>query len=320
MVRQNHYPMSMTWDSFPVAMATELLEDLWHNQSVWSQTADRMKNGIARTRLAALYIVVAVAVCGTLSGAVANPQPAMSRVLAAAAAFGAASLPLLRPRWSGRALQDWTRARSVSEALKSEIYLHLGRVGRYGDDPDGALLRTRTDRVRQDGNDLLEHQLGIKAAQRDLPAVQDIASYFSVRVTGQIDGYYTVKARELRTRIRLFRGIETVLAVIGAALGAIAAAVGGGSVAPWIAVVTTLGTAVGVHVAATRYDYQLIEFLRTADRLDQLRSQAAAPGVTPRKLNWLARSAEQVISIQNEGWMAKLAQEPPNYNTNGGTK
>lgn len=241
-------------------------------------------------------------------------------MLAAAAALGAASLPLLRPRWSGRALRDWTRARSVAEALKSEVYLYLGGVGKYNADPAGALLRKKTDKVRQDGNDLLEHQVGIKAVQRDLPAVHDIASYFSVRVAGQIDSYYTAKARKLRTRLRWFRGIETVLAVTGATLGVIAASGVGGSVAPWIAVVTTLGAAVGVHVASSRYDYQLIEFLRTADRLDQLRSQAAAPGVTSRQLNWLAKSAEQVISIQNEGWMAKLAEEPPNYPIDAGNK
>lgn len=37
----------------------------------------------------------------------------------------------------------------------------------------------------------------------------------------------------------------------------------------------TVSTALAVHVAVSRYDFQLIEFLRTAERLDQLRRKAA---------------------------------------------
>ncbi|MBA2324926.1 MAG: hypothetical protein H0V92_13250, partial [Pseudonocardiales bacterium] len=64
-----------------------------------------------------------------------------------------------------------------------------------------------------------------------------------------------------------------------------------------------------VHVAATRNEYQLIEYLRTAQRLENLRSQALVASGTD-ELNALAVSAEEVISIENKGWMAKLAEEP----------
>jgi hypothetical protein len=123
----------------------------------------------------------------------------------------------------------------------------------------------------------------------------------------------------LQTRLWRFKVIEIGLAVIGAALGGVAAGLGGSAVAPWIAVTTTVAVAVAVHVAATRYEYQLIEFLRTADRLDQLRGDASAGG-DPNKLDALAVAAEQVISIENQGWMAKLVEDPPDHDAEGAGK
>jgi hypothetical protein len=227
-----------------------------------------------------------------------------------AAAFGAALLPVLRRGWSGRALRDWTRARSVSEALKSEVYLSLAGAGDYRGDVHSARLREKTDAVRGDGSDLLRYQVGIVSVHRELPPVDDVSSYFAVRVTDQIDNYYRRRAGELQVRLWWFRATEIALAVLGAAFGAMAAALGGPFFAPWIAVVATITAALAVHVAATRYEFQLIEFLRTADRLEQLKSAAVAGG-SVTELDALVVSAESVISIENQGWMAKLAEDSP---------
>ncbi len=276
-----------------------------------------MKRRIERARTASLAVAVSAAVFGALAGVLAGPMPIPSRVLAGLAAFAAALLPVLRPAWSGRNLRDWTRARSVSEALKSEVYLWLAQVGDYRDDPHGTTLGERTDRVRGDGADLLRHRAGIASEQRALPPVHDIASYFTVRVTGQIDTYYRPRADALQTVLTWFRVAEVALAVLGVALGAVATAVGGSSLAPFIAVVTTITTALAVHVAATRNEYQLIEFLRTADRLEQLRS-AAHTADSAQQLDALAASAEAVISIENKGWMAKLSEDPPEQQAGDG--
>jgi hypothetical protein len=267
-----------------------------------------MKKRIGQARAAALLAAVVAAIAGTLSGVLADPAPVASRVLAFLAALSAASLPILRSRWSGDALKNWTRARSVSEGLKSEVYLWLAGVGDYRDDRGAQRLRDKTTAVRDDGEDLLRHLNGIEPEQRTLPEVRDPASYFAIRVTSQIDRYYRPKARALDRALRRFRAASTVLAWLGAGLGAATAAFGGSSYAPWIAVLTTITAALAVHVAATRNEYQLIEFLRTAYRLEQLRSQAA--GADQDQLAALVVSAEEVISIENKGWMAKLAEEP----------
>ena len=287
----------------------DLVHELWREQSIWSRTADRMKAEIGRARSISLSLTVAAAAMGGLAGALAKPEPTISRILIGLAAFALATLPLLRPGWSGQKLRDWTRARSVSEALKSDVYLWLAHAGEYADDTAATRLAEQTAKVRADGTDLLRFRIGITAEDRELPLVTDLKSYFTVRVNYEIEHYYRARANKLQTALHRFRIAEICLAVLGALIGAIAAATGGSTLIPWVAVVTTVTAALAVHIAATRYEFQLIEFLRTADRLEQLRSQSAT--AVPEALDKLAQSAEDVISIENEAWMAKLAEEPP---------
>jgi hypothetical protein len=293
--------------------APDLVEELWREQSLWSRTANRMKKRIERARLTALTAAVTAAVLGAAAGLMMTSPAAWaadaSRVLAVLAGLGVGFLPLLRPYWSGERLRDWTRVRSVAEALKSDVYLWLARAGEYRDDTQAARLRDETDKVRADGADLLRYRDGVVAEERPLPPVHDLTSYFAVRVTGQVDGYYRRRAQELQRRLRWFRSVGIALGAIGVVVGAFVAAGGSTSFAPWIAVITTVSTALAVHVAASRYDFQLIEFLRTAERLDQLRRKAATT-VDQTELGALAVEAEGVISIENEGWMAKLAEDP----------
>ncbi|MFI9388490.1 DUF4231 domain-containing protein [Kutzneria sp. NPDC052558] len=292
--------------------AAELVADLWRQQSLWSRTADRMKRRISRARTAALAVTVTVAVLAALAGVLAAEVPVASRVLAVAAAFGAALLPRLRPAWSGRALRDWTRARSVSEALKSEVFLWLAKAGPYRGDPDGVGLLERSNQLRDVGGDLLRHQAGVTPDQRPTPDVHDVPSYFEARVSDQIHTYYRPRAAELQKALRRFRAVELGLAVLAAAIGAVAAVLGGSEWTVWIAVVTTIGAALAVHVAAARHEYQLIEFLHTAQRLEVLSARASTES-TADGLDALAVAAEQVISIENEAWMAKLAEDPPDH-------
>jgi SMODS and SLOG-associating 2TM effector domain 1/Protein of unknown function (DUF4231) len=287
-----------------------LLDELWRAQSIWSQTASRMKSRIERARLAGLVLVVVGAVTGTTAASLSDVAPVTSRILASAAAAASAVLPFLRPAWSGTTLKNWTRARSVAEAVKSGVVLWLAAAEPYSNDPAAAALRDRTERLLDDAADLRRYQAGITARARSLPAIQDVPSYFENRVMQQVDEYYEKRAASIAGRIRLFRGIEITLSATGVALGVIAAIIGG-SLAAWVAVVATIGTALSVHVSATRYEFQLIEFMRTAERLKQPASRAGQPGLSQDQLSRLARKAEDVISVENQGWMAKLAEDPP---------
>jgi hypothetical protein len=302
------------WQADRVVGEDRLVEGLWRQQSIWSQTANRMKASIGHARSAALAMTVGAAVLAMLAARLPAGQVRAASVLAVAAAVGVGLVPLLRPRCSGRVLRDWTRARSVSEALKSEIYLYLAKAGDYrGDDRDHR-LRVCTDRVRQEASDLLRHSVDKQPVQRGLPDVHDYGSYLRVRVDGQIEDYYRPKARQLQVRLSQFRRVEVVLAVAGVVLGALAASLAEAGLGAWIAVVTTISASVAAHVGATRYEYQLIEYLRTAEELSRLRRDAAAT-TSPAELDQLVVQCERIISIQNEGWMAKLSSTPEEEST-----
>lgn len=242
----------------------------------------------------------------TSGGAVSGAQPVVASILAVLAAVAMGLVAVLRPRWSGTVLRDWTRARSVSEALKSEVYLYLAGAGGYaGPDSEDRLVKS-TDAVLRDAADLLPHTTGVEPMLRELPDVHDHGSYFDVRAAGQIDGYYRLQARQMQRRLAQFRRLEIVLAAVGVVLGVLAARFPDRGLAAWIAVVTTITGAVAAHVAAGRYEYQLVEYLRTDDELERLH-RAAARATSPAMLDDLVVQSERVISIQNEGWMAKLS-------------
>lgn len=303
------------WHAHCVPGDDGLVADLWRQQSIWSQTANRMKASIGRARSAALALTAGSAVLATLAARLPAGQATASSVLAVAAAVGVGLVPVLRPRWSGRVLRDWTRARSVSEALKSDIYLYLAGAGEYRGEDRDRQLRLCTDRTRQQAADLLRHNIDIEPALRALPDVRDSGSYLRVRVDGQVDGYYRPKAKQLRVRLGRFRRVELVLAMVGVVLGVLAASLPEWGLSAWIAVVTTISAAVAAHVGAARYEYQLIEYLRTADELSQLRRDAAAT-TSAAELDQLVVRCERIISIQNEGWMAKLSAMPEQESTN----
>jgi len=191
------------------------------------------------------------AVAGTAAASLSDAAPVAGKFLAGVAAAASAILPFLRPAWSGKSLKNWTRARSISEALKSEVFLWLAAAGPYSHDPTAAKLRDRTDKVLGDAADLNQYWGGITAKARDLPAVHNVASFFEKRVRQQIDEYYAKKAKLIQGRIRLFRGIEITLSAIGVVLGGVTAIIGG-SLTAWIAVVATIGdSAIGSYFSDT---------------------------------------------------------------------
>ena len=282
-------------------------EAAWRQQSLWSQAANRRKAGIGRSRAAALWLTIAGAVLAALATQLTPLRggwAGVGRGLAVAAAVAVGLVPLLQSRLSRRAVGDWTRARSVSEALKSEVATYLAGVAPYRGPDRDERLADRTDELVADASDLLVHTTGITPAERPLPPIHDLGSYVAERVTRQIDTYYRPKAAQLKTSLGRVRAAEGVLGATGALLAALAGALGLGALAAWVAVVTTVSATLTAHAAAARYEYQLVEYLRTAAELERLRGRRPAPGDQAGEDDFVRR-CESVISIQNEGWMAK---------------
>lgn len=281
---------------------------VWRMQSIWSQTANRLKSGADRWRTTGLLLGLLAAVLGVGSSQLMEHFVELGRVAALLSSLAAAGTAFALQKASAQQLSEWVRARSVAEALKSETYLWLAGLGPYGAGPgtgDATELTRRTGRVLDAASDLSRHARDIEAVARELPAVTGVESYVTHRLTPQLDGYYRPKARGMARKVRTTEWAEGGLALLSVVLAGVAAVFAVEEAAAWVPVVATAGGAVTAHAAAAKYAYQEIEFSRTAAELDRLIQQWTDGGRTEAEAHRLAERGEHVISIQNESWMAK---------------
>ncbi|MGO9972567.1 MAG: DUF4231 domain-containing protein [Solirubrobacteraceae bacterium] len=290
------------------------LERVWAEQSRWSQVANQFKHTLEQRRLLMLGLTIIGAIASAAAVLAALTTTA-GRALAGLSAFAVAAGGVVRATTGKDAIRNWTRARSVSEGIKSEVYTFISQVDRDAPDRDTAFV-DRIDAIVAGAADLVRYRDRVTPVQRPLPTVNDVESYIRERIQRQIEGYYRPRALELDSRITLFRRLEIGLGLLGALLAASAAATGTNSLGIWVPVVTTVLTAVTAHAAAERWEYQLVEYLRTAAELERLRDRRGSAAQLSDKE--LVQKAEQVISIQNEGWMAKLESDDSPAGRGGG--
>ena len=286
--------------------ASEAPDLVWRQQSRWSQAASRQKRRIDRARTIGLGLAVAGAVAGTAASQLTDPSPTTGRALAFVAAFSIALAGLVQRSASGPAIEDWTRLRSISEALKAELYTFLAGVGEYRAEHRNQRLLDRMDQLVADAGRLNARIAGTDAVDRELPGISDIDSYLALRVQDQIRNYYRPRERQTARRATAFRRAQWMLAVIGAGLAALAGITQTHALSAWIGVVTTVAATVSAYVAASRLEYQQLEYARTANELERLSARwrdTTDPSL--READKLVHRVEEIISIQNDGWMVR---------------
>ncbi|MGW4498112.1 DUF4231 domain-containing protein [Micromonospora sp. NPDC004336] len=285
------------------------VETVWQRQAAWSRAAGAAKRAITRARLAVAALTVGAAVCGTLANQLGQTQHAAGRALAIVAAAALLLVPVAG-RWASRdAVHAWTRLRSVSEALKADTYRYLaGVVPFVGADRDAVLLG-RLDALMDDAGDLVGRTVDAAPATRPLPAVSDVATYLTERLQRQVDGYYLPQARRMGRAARRIRYASTALTVAAAAVSATVGVLGDNlGLTAWIGVAAAVTTALVGYGSAQQHEHHQIEYARTADQLVRLRiAREAGRGWTDDDA--FVAEAERIISLSNEGWMAKVIEQ-----------
>ena len=160
-----------------------VVEWAWARQSVWSQAADRLKAAPSRARRLRLGLTIAGAAVALAGSQLQPVSPPTGVALAVLAAVVLAAVGLLSGTRSVEQVRRWTRARSVSEALKTEVLLCLTGAGDYADagDPQQR-LEAEVQRMEREAGDLQPWTGGIQPKTRSLPAVHDLPTYLQVRV------------------------------------------------------------------------------------------------------------------------------------------
>ncbi|WP_298585305.1 DUF4231 domain-containing protein [uncultured Kocuria sp.] len=285
------------------AEASPALFWAWKQQRIWSRTSDRLKKQLDLFRAAALLLGILAAVLAVAATQVMGDQPVLGRSLGAGTAISAGLATLVQRGVTTDRIRSWTRARSVSEALKTEVYSYLAGGTRYTDSGQrDRILHQRSRDLVNKVEGLLGLTVAVAPDEKRVPAVTGIEDYITDRVEQQIEGYYRRKAAIYMRRVWWLRATASALGAVAVALSAVATWFELPPVSAWVPVATTIGTAVVAHIAASRYDHLIIEFQRTAYRLELLQQARAC---TPGDDATFVDDCEDAISVENQGWMAR---------------
>jgi hypothetical protein len=276
-------------------------------RQAWSKAADALKASVALWRRRALSLALAGALIETLAGQKYLGAATVWLALSGAAVL--AFVPFIRTRLLGQSrLQAWVRLRAASESLKRELYLYrTGTEPYHTADRDRELLQQQK-RIVEGVADLERYAAPYANLEPAGFGPLTVDAYIEERVRGQIDRFYRPKAAALdRTQKRL-ANVELVFSFTAVLLGAAAAM--WGSLAAWVAVVTTAAGAIIAHVAAERYDSLIVSYLSTARRLEMLFADWTISERTAASAGQLVKDCEAAIQGENQAWIAYWSKDP----------
>ena len=210
--------------------------------------------------------------------------------------------------------REWIRSRSTAESFKSEVYKFLTNTAPYNDDDKAKRLFKKTEKLLESVKNIpyvnLSEEKKLKRLPSDLSTVED---YIKQRVNDQIEGFYRPRSEEYTSRMEFIKHIGFVIGVIVVFLGALGATGWtAGWTAGWVAFFTTITASIAAYAYAGRYQYLIISYQATANRLELLRTRWQASGMTDgdaEQRNRFILDCEEAISIENSAWMAKTTKE-----------
>src|SRR6266516_617690 len=163
-----------------VLVAASPVQDAAQQQQLWSEAANAAKRSILLWRATTLALVLAGAVIATLATQLANVPTPLGRLLSIGSGIAVGFVPVIRSfRLSSDRLRDWTRLRSVSEGIKSEMYHYLARVRPYADHDAEQRLLTAITGIADNAKDLQGRLLGLSHVEASIPTVTDAPSYIT---------------------------------------------------------------------------------------------------------------------------------------------
>lgn len=293
------------------------LADIWKEQKIWSLTTTQLKQSLTFWRSVVLLLTILGAFLATLAAQLHNLPAKLPNYTGLLGAVVLVLIPIIRTAKLGNnQTKAWVQSRSVSEGLKTEIYLYLTETQPY-DNPNNrdTELSLQRDKIAMSAGDLFRYTASARnqLANKNvtLPQLMNVDTYIDQRVNQQIEQYYQPRALEIEQQAKRLRTAEFVSSIVAAVLGVMPKIFNNGEqFSAWVAVMTTIGVAITAHLAAGRFDDLVTTYLATADRLKSLRNQwldGRQRGVH-QDTNEFIRQCETAISGENQGWMAKFLQ------------
>ena len=197
----------------------------------------------------------------------------------------------------------------MAEALKTEIYLFISNTAPYDTNNKPEILIKKTEELLKQVEDLQTESISQEQKLKDLPTEDlTVDGYIEKRVDDQIHNFYITRSDELKQKIKRNKNIGLSLGVFAVVLGGLGAT---GWTAGWVAVISTITASIAAYAYAGRYQYLIISYQATADKLERLCTAWKVKGKTDAdkdEINKFILKCEEVISIENSAWMAEMIQ------------
>lgn len=301
-------------------MSDDIVQLIWKRRVRWSSAADLLRARIFKARASALLLSIGGAILETLAASIESGFPRASFWFGATGALCLAAVTFIVTRLvTADGVRRWNRARAVSEGIKHLVYQFRAQAAPFRDQEAASTLQQKVSEIESKASDI-EPSLAqvIVPANSEPPPALSPEEYVAKRVLQQVNGYYRPEAQKAAARLQNFRVVEigaSLLATLLAALTAFAtrsnAEVIPSTASAWVAVLTTISVALAAHVGANRYDFLVMSYYATARHLEDLLNgwrALGSPSVEP-KWSEFVNACEFAISIENEGWMAKWAEQ-----------
>ena len=298
------------------------LADVLEDQKVWSKTAGQFKRKLIFWRKFVLGLTIIGATLETLAAQTYVLYPDLSKICGVIGAIALVFIPVFSSqKLSENQVKAWVRARSISEALKKQVYLYLTGTRPYHNPSTRTQkLSKLREEIVSSGRDLYKAtaiaRSELATQKPTLPEPMDVKTYIYKRINDQIYSYYRPRSAELSRQVSLLRYLEFMMSLIAAALGVLPQFLGFSQIfAGWVAVITTAGVAITARISAGRFDHQVNIYSATADRLESLRNtwldeqkDLVSDPIFEDQGDFI-RQCEEAISVENQGWMAKFLQK-----------
>lgn len=287
------------------------MKHIWGLFRTWDATAIDLKSKIARWR----NIVLALTVAGTVVAALSQQSGTWSltkawtllpNVLGVTAGIALALAAFFtREALKPSAQSEQVRARSAAEGFKTEAYLLAAHAPPYDDPANDRFAKAA--RISEAVKDLARNTLtNDEKLVGVLPESLTVDEYITARVDNEINNFYVPQAKRNAAKVKKAQGLGFALSALSVVLGAVSALFGW--VAGWITVIGTVVATIMAYQSAGRFQFLVVSYQATAERLDQLKtrwedSQKTETDKADRDKFILA--CEEAISIENSAWMAE---------------
>lgn len=285
---------------------SSVLDYVWDQYCGYAATSRGKKASLEKWQKLVLFSTISGAVLGVLSQNLGKYAiwsqclGAFSGVLIALSAYF--SKEFIKPEKE----RLWVQARSIAEALKSEVYLYVTGIHPY--DKKGAAKE-----LKEKANELEKKVVGFTAKdlkdkeKKEMPSnPMTIECYIKERIEDQRDGFYIPRANKYEKYANRWNIVRWVLGAIGVILAVFNGIGISGYIGGWVAVIGTITVTVVAHISTNRYNYLMLSYRSAAQKLKRNLSEWGDKIITDQEL---IKKCEETISSENKTWLLEWSKE-----------